>query len=126
MERDVVLKLDFDNLTFEQVEDIIMNRIFVFYQFEIRPQKAIVMKTPHGYHIYIKAKTNRRLEDEDIVFIQLALGDDFKRACFNWERVRSNNGHKYGWNVLFTEHETYRAELTHRLTNKLRAMGVQK
>ena len=94
------IKLDFDNITEDVLVDIFRNRKFVWAYFKLTPKYVIVMRTEHGFHVYIEVEED--LDDLDLAFIQLALGDDFKRACFNWTRARLGIPN---WNVLFTNSE---------------------
>lgn len=109
------LKLDYDEIDEKTLFKILEKRKFVFFHFRLRPIGGIVAKTKRGWHVYIRLKDD--LDDLDVAFIQAVLGDDFKRACFNWSRVR--DGMKV-WNVLFTENETIDEKLTKKLTKMLR------
>jgi len=113
MERDGAMneiKLDFDEIDAETLLKILEKRKFVWFFFQLRCKGVIVMKTKRGWHVYIKLKDH--YDDLDIAFIQIALGDDFKRACFNWSRARSKTPN---WNVLFTSNEKYSPIVTKRV-----------
>jgi len=91
------LKLDLDN----PVDVVSVGKRFVVVKkfFQIKPEFAIVEKTTrHGRHVTITFDSEKVLRDEDICFLQLLLGSDWRREMFNWLRVRS--GCKK-WNVLF-------------------------
>jgi len=104
----IVLKLDFDNMTYETLKDIISNRRFVFKMFGLIPHECVVAKTQHGWHVYLECGVKMELDNRDICVIQILLGDDFKRGCYNWMRAREDP--PYAWNVLFTAHETVDTE----------------
>jgi len=94
-----IIKLDYDG--FRETDfllKIVKGKRFVFAHFEILVEDLKVFRTNKGFHIYIR--TNKPIEDAELVFIQLALGSDYARECFNWERVKTKHmGDK--WNVLF-------------------------
>ncbi len=77
---------------------------FVRYLLRIDIDEVEVFETRRGIHIYVYASSNRKISDEEIVVIQLALGSDYKRELFNWTRVISNPKPKH-WNVLFKDNE---------------------
>jgi len=113
MERDGAmneLKLDFDEIDAETLLKILEKRKFVWFFFQLRCKGVIVMKTKRGWHVYIKLWDD--LPDLDVAFIQAVLGDDFKRACYNWSRVRTKTPN---WNVLFTSNEKYDKDVTKRV-----------
>lgn len=57
-----------------------------------------VTETAHGYHV--RLHTAATLEDFEIILIQLMLGSDWARECWNYGRVL--NGESMAeWNVLF-------------------------
>jgi len=97
------------------VEDIL--KVFV--------EEVEVFETKKGIHIYVYASSERKISDEEIVVIQLALGSDYKREIFNWSRVISNPKPKH-WNVLFKSKEKI-TKLSRMLTilinNKLDGLG---
>jgi len=78
--------------------------IFVSDMLKIFIDEVEVYETKRGIHIYVYASSKRKVSDEEIVVIQLALGSDYKREIFNWTRVISNPRPKR-WNVLFRDKE---------------------
>jgi len=97
------------------VEDIL--KIFV--------EEVEVFETKKGIHVYVYASSERKISDEEIVVIQLALGSDYKREIFNWSRVISNPKPKH-WNVLFKSKEKITKlskMLTILINNKLDGLG---
>jgi len=78
--------------------------IFVSDMLKIFIDEVEVYETKRGIHIYVYASSKRKVSDEEIVVIQLALGSDYKREIFNWTRVISNPRPKR-WNVLFKDKE---------------------
>jgi hypothetical protein len=80
---------------------VIYHRLEVAMKFfRMRELKAIIKYTKHGRHIEIKFKSDKKITDADLVFLQLLLYSDWKRELFNWLRVRS--GCKK-WNVLYKQ-----------------------
>jgi len=63
-----------------------------------------VAKTRKGWHIYLDVMQPEELSDEDICFLQCAMGSDYKREMFNWKRIRFGTmWQKQTWNVLFAQ-----------------------
>lgn len=103
------LKLDLDN----PVDIVSLGKRFVVVRkfFQITDHVIDEKPTKHGRHITIKFETKKKLKDEDICFLQLLLGSDWKREMFNWLRVRS--GCKR-WNVLFKKKYSHKMRLLSR------------
>lgn len=57
-----------------------------------------ICKTAHGFHL--KLDVNRKLDDKDACFVQMAVGSDFKRECLNHRRITEGDAN---WNVLFSQ-----------------------
>ena len=97
------LKLDFDfkiyNLS-EFAKQFVDKLRFLERFYGIYFKSIEVYETNKGYHFYLKVTTERKLNNKDIVVLQLALGSDYKRELFNWLRVRRGQKFKH-WNVLF-------------------------
>jgi hypothetical protein len=68
--------------------------------FRMKSVTTKITATAHGRHFVISFKTDKKLTDADIVFLQLLLFSDWKRELHNWLRVRS--GCKK-WNVLYKQ-----------------------
>jgi hypothetical protein len=66
--------------------------------FRITERTITTKQSKHGIHVRIAFKSELKISDFDLVFMQLILMSDWKREVFNWKRVRS--GLKK-WNVLF-------------------------
>ena len=101
--REYELKLDFDFKIFnlgEFARDFVDKLRFLQIFYGIYLESIDIYETNKGYHFYLKVKTERKLNNKDIVVLQLALGSDYKRELFNWLRVRRNQKFKR-WNVLF-------------------------
>jgi hypothetical protein len=94
------LKLDYDNITFKEIYKILQFRgIWVIRFFKLKVKNVDVFKTKKGYHIYIDV--NNRLNNQDIVFLQLALCSDFMRECYYWKRIKYPKLPNRNWNILF-------------------------
>lgn len=60
-----------------------------------------IHKTRHGYHLRIYVEND--IGDEELCMVQACMGDDYKRAILNWNRVHHGTGwNKKHWNVLFS------------------------
>jgi len=98
------LLLDYD---FKSEESLLrfISRIWPFvFRFEwkfgrLETESLRIMETGHGWHFYLSFFN--KIPDLDVCFLQMALGDDFKRGCFNWRRVRER--FLKDWNILYTE-----------------------
>ena len=94
-----VIKLDFDHLTKNQFLKTLRDRRAVLWFFKLQIIKLKVCTTNHGYHIYITV--NKKINNKDLVFIQVALGSDIYRECFYWKRIKYPILPNKGWNILF-------------------------
>jgi hypothetical protein len=95
--------LDYDLET----EESLLKRIsrlwpFIFrfeFQFgKLQLTDLEVTRTKHGWHLYLEVRN--KMCDLDVVFVQLLLGSDFRRECFNYRRVQLG---LRDWNFLFSE-----------------------
>jgi len=97
------LKLDFDFKIYslsEFARQFVDKLRFLQRFYGIYLKSIEIYETNKGYHFYLKVTTERKLNNKDIVVLQLALGSDYKRELFNWLRVRRGQKFKH-WNVLF-------------------------
>ena len=94
------LKLDYDNISFRNIRNIYKkNNKWIIYFFKLKVLSIKVFTTKRGYHIYIDV--NNRLNNQDIVFLQLALSSDFMRECYYWKRIKYPVLPRRQWNILF-------------------------
>ena len=101
------LKLDLDIKDFNKVADIVSKRcgaVFMILNQTLPagtvPIKLIgagVFSTRKGYHIYLEVEGD--YTSFDVCFLQMALGSDYKRECYNFARFRNNLSKD--WNILF-------------------------
>jgi len=103
-----LIKIDLDSK--DQWQNFIEKAKFVLAFWHLTIKHVWVAETSKGYHIVIIVK--EKLPDMQICFIQLALGSDYKRECFNLARVL--RGEK-DWNLLFKTKEQFRQDLTQQL-----------
>ena len=75
------------------------------YEYNFWLKSIKVRETVKGYHFYINVLTNRKLKDVEIIYIQLALGSDYKREGFNMIRSAEGNTKIEDWNMLFIDKE---------------------
>ncbi len=94
---------------------------FVSKLLNLTVESVEAFETEKGYHVYVYFSGSRKLEDVEILVIQLALGSDYKRELYNMTRVLSE---KYNgkWNVMFkykncklNEKITHRAKIFSRV-----------
>lgn len=95
------LKLDIDGSYGKRKRMEIAKRLSLIKRFMKMKIKSIQEeKSRHGYHIWIDFESEMKLDDRDIVFLQLLLLSDWKREVHNWFRVKNKMPY---WNVLFKE-----------------------
>lgn len=104
------LQLDIDTKirNKEKFIEELLDRITFFiklYEFKFWVTKFKVLETKKGYHFYIYFVSERKIEDIEILYMQQALGDDYKRAGFNLIRVVEGDCKTEEWNVLFIDKE---------------------
>ncbi|MHA1685571.1 MAG: hypothetical protein ACTSYD_04090 [Candidatus Heimdallarchaeaceae archaeon] len=100
--KSIVLKLDIDNEC--DMADMIRNGIVLsLLDGKMFNVKNIDMKTSpsgKGLHVEIEIEPLAKLDEKDIIILQLLLGSDRTREFFNWIRVR---GGLKKWNILFEQ-----------------------
>jgi len=102
MRTDAHFLLDIDkkpeNLT-EFATEFSDRLVFLHFFTEFCFNKIHILETKKGYHIYLWTYTQTPTPIE-AVLIQLALGSDYRRELFNYNRVWSKNPPPR-WNILF-------------------------
>ena len=96
--------LDFDNDEFKSEEALlkfIENRWKFVFQFvwpygRLELKDLRVMRTSNGWHVYLTVAN--RMTQDDIVFLQLMLGSDYRREAYSYLRLHSG---VRDWNFLF-------------------------
>ena len=73
-----------------------------------------IMKTRHGYHVYIMALVSDRWQEKDYLIMQSMLGDDYKRIFFSYRRILQC---AKDWNVLFGTKIDRKGEITNEKHN---------
>jgi len=74
-----------------------LNRLWLLRGFGLAPVKVEVHHTKNGFHV--RMHCDNEIDDKTAVFMQLALGSDYRREVFNWLRIE--RGCK-DWNILFS------------------------
>ena len=102
------LKMDYD---FKKGFKKFLERMSTaYFLLELNPLSCKVFSTKHGYHVYVTVVED--LNNLELVCVQAILGSDFKRECFNFNRVKFNPlGFKSDWNVLFNKKWNHLGEL---------------
>jgi len=91
------LKIDIDKKDKREF----MERFTAFYRyFKPKVISYDIKETKKGYHVRLSIDFPFDYRDEDIVFIQLLLGSDWKRELLNYFRVKNGISK---WNVLFNK-----------------------
>lgn len=80
------------NYHFDRIELVLKLCDLHVFEYDLR-------KTKRGWHYRIYLKEH--LHDMDIVCLQAIMNSDYKRECFNFNRVKK--GYPKNWNVLFNE-----------------------
>jgi len=115
-----VIKLDYDVAKSKAkwyLRKHLFERInFVFKKFGLKYEYGAVFKTPHGLHVYMVVHGD--IDELDLAFIQAVLGDDYKRAVYNYLRVK-NKREAYKWNVLFSNREKFDPRRTRTLNREV-------
>ena len=95
------LKLDIDKkkLNIKQIQKRLR---FIEWLFQFHFTNMYIWKTKHGYHVIVESDTY--IPTTLIPVIQMALGSDWQRECFNAYRV--HNG-IVNFNVLFSTKEKF-------------------
>jgi hypothetical protein len=90
------LRMDYDGISFEDVKQIFQHRGWIIRFFKM--VYVDVSKTRKGYHVRIKIQ--KKLDDRDLLLLQILLGSDINREIYNF--VRQQNGELLkNWNRLY-------------------------
>jgi len=101
---EILVDIDFKPDVHKFCNDLVEKMTFLHRYMGIVFKELKVYETAKGYHLYFGADSAEELTPMDIVFIQLALGSDYKREVFNWRRVKGwleGDELSPGWNTLF-------------------------
>lgn len=96
METMIILKMDYDNITWNDVLLIYKHRSWLLRKLKLR--KLEVSTTVHGYHV--RAWIEEKLKPAEIILAQVLLGSDIQREIFNFIRAHRL---EQAWNKLFTK-----------------------
>ena len=98
--------IDLDNHEFKSEEALLKfidDRWKFVFQF-VWPYRRLklkglrVMRTSNGWHLYLTVAN--RMTQDDIVFLQLMLGSDYRREAYSYLRLHSG---VRDWNFLFPQ-----------------------
>lgn len=73
------LKLDYDDITFHDVELIYAHRGWLLRRLGLEDLR--VAKSKHGYHV--EADVSQELDPREVVLVQVLLGSDIHREIYN-------------------------------------------
>jgi len=92
------LRMDYDGISFDAVKQIYQHRGWIIRFFKLI--YVDVSTTRKGYHVRIKIE--KKLDDRDILLLQILLGSDINREIYNF--VRQQNGELLkNWNRMYTK-----------------------
>ena len=78
-----ILKIDLDAYI-----DVFLERMWLMKYLGLDIRKIEAYKTNQGYHLYIY--TSNTLNKLEILLFEQILGDDHRRAAYNYLRIKSN------------------------------------
>lgn len=103
------LRLDYDvPLDTDGIELLEKRVSFVSDIVGIPLEMYMLWRTQRGAHVIIQAhREGKQLEPVEVVLLQCLLGSDWRRECFNFQRVRvladAPAFWQDRWNVLYSE-----------------------
>jgi hypothetical protein len=92
------LKLDYDGITYADIQQIFKHRGWLVKALGFR--QVEVGTSTHGYHVRISI--DKKIQDRDILLAQILLGSDINREVYNFIRVYKGELLK-NWNRLYTK-----------------------
>lgn len=102
-----VLKVDVDiKMSKKLLREFIKTREKILETLGYKLRKMTIKETNKGYHFYITVEG--KLKPKRIAELQFLLGDDHKRAYFNFLRAKTNSFHFF--NVLFEKKKILKGE----------------
>jgi len=94
-----VIKLDIDyKMSKQLLKEFIVTRLGLLALMNYHIVDYNYAKTKHGYHFWFKII--EQLTEQRLAEIQFLLGDDIRRARFNFMRAKINAFHEF--NILFS------------------------
>ena len=92
-----ILTLDLDGK--ESFADF-LDRIWILKGFGLRIKSCAVYGTKNGFHVYLD--TSIEIEPLKALFMQLALGSDYRKEVFSFLRLERGYTDPKDWSVLFS------------------------
>lgn len=94
-------KLDIDGSSIDWRR---IRTVLSMFNLKVVLKNSSIKRTTNGFHLYLDLKSKRFIDDLSLCFIQTAMGSDYKREMFNWNRIIYGEGwQKKYWNVLFNQ-----------------------
>lgn len=101
--REIMLDIDNKNIS----TSLVNKWDWIIYFLGLDVVDVTVNKSTSGNnHVTFTVLNN--INDYEHVFIQLAMGSDLKRECFNLLRIHSGKFKNQSWNVLFKNKWEYK------------------
>ncbi len=120
---DRVVKLDVDVSTeYYDVKRLVEDKVKMLRALGYQEEKVEMRPSPSGKHLHILITLTQDVPLEELFYLQFALGDDPKRAEFNFFRLAHFPRHAKRFNVLFLRKE----KLTRREKMKVVISGILK
>jgi len=103
---DRVVKLDVDVSTeYYDVDRLVRDKLVMLHALGYQETTVTVRRSPSGKHLHILMTLTQDIPVEELFYLQFALGDDPKRAEFNFFRLRHFPEYARRFNVLFEKKE---------------------
>jgi len=94
-----IIKLDVDyKMNKQLLREFIETRLGLLALMNYHVEDYNYAKTKHGYHFWFRI--TEQLTEQKLAEIQFLLGDDIRRARFNFMRAEINAFHEF--NILFS------------------------
>jgi len=92
-----ILTLDIDG---KDAFSDFLDRIWILKGFGLRMKSCAVYETKNGFHVYLD--TAVKIEPVKALFMQLALGSDYRKEIFSFIRLERGYTANKDWSVLFS------------------------
>ncbi len=103
---DRVIKLDIDvSVEYYDVNRLVKDKITMLHALGYKEEKVETKLSPSGKHLHIIITLDHEIPLEELFYLQFALGDDPKRAEFNFFRLKHFPQYAKRFNVLFSKKE---------------------
>jgi hypothetical protein len=101
-----VIKLDVDVSTeYYDVNRLVRDKVAMLHALGYQEERVETRLSPSGKHLHVIITLTKEIPLDELFYLQFVLGDDPKRAEFNFFRLKHFPRYAKRFNVLFVKKE---------------------